>query len=247
MGRYSAAVLYRNGGEEVHPDEPKHISTPPGLQTSGEFGLLGVVLEDAVQSKLDWNHWEQGASGPGSRCTDTPSRQRNRTMRLDLPGLGTPKETASSFNSSLPIRGEIAIDPSSGTILRLVLSAVAQPSRPSCRGRPSGRPRTDCPGRQEHTSARCAVLALSLGIGKLPFTQRGQPAPRLQQTSLNDVAFEQYPTCSMQMRAHRNWIQPIAPGAATISVESTGPASLGHCPESSRDGRTSNGKQQLGE
>ena len=63
VGRYSADVLYRDGGEEVHTDEPKHTRRPLGLETSGEFGLLGTVLEDAVQSKLYWSHWEQGAAG----------------------------------------------------------------------------------------------------------------------------------------------------------------------------------------
>lgn len=190
VGRYSAAVLYRNGGEEVHPDEPKHISTPPGLQTSGEFGLLGVVLEDAVQSKLDWNHWEQGASGPVA------------VYRYSVPAEKSHYEVGSSwardakgnrvvFQQFSAYRGEIAIDPSSGTILRLVLSAVAKPTDPLAKADLlveygpvvlAGKTYI-CPVRS---------VALSLGIGKLFFTQRGQPAPRLQQTSLNDVAFEQY-------------------------------------------------------
>jgi hypothetical protein len=190
VGQYSAAVLYRDGGEEVHPDEPKHTRTPPGLQTSGEFGLLGIVLEDAVQSKLYWSHWEQGASGSVA------------VYRYSVPAEKSHYEVGSSwvrdtkgnrvvFQDFSAYQGEIAIDPASGTILRLVLIAVAKPTDPLAKADLlveygpivlAGKTYT-CPVRS---------VALSLGSGKQFFSQQGKPAPRLQQTSLNDVAFVRY-------------------------------------------------------
>jgi hypothetical protein len=190
VGRYSAAVLYRDGGEEVHPDEQKHISAPPGLQTSREFGLLGIVLEDAVQSKLYWSHWEQGASGPVA------------VYRYSVPAEKSHYEVGSSWvrdsrgnrvviQKFSAYRGEIAIDPSNGTILRLLLSAVAKPTDPLVKADLlveygpivlAGKTYV-CPVRS---------VALSIGSGKQFFSQQAQPAPRLQQTSLNDVAFERY-------------------------------------------------------
>jgi hypothetical protein len=190
VGQYSAVVLYRDGGEEVHPDEPKHARTPPGLQTSGEFGLLGIVLEDAVQSKLYWSHWEQGASGPVA------------VYRYSVPAEKSHYEVGSSwvrdakgnrvvFQDFSAYQGEIAIDPGSGTILRLVLIAVAKPTDPLAKADLlveygpivlAGKTYT-CPVRS---------VALSLGSGKQFFSQQGKPAPRLQQTSLNDVAFVRY-------------------------------------------------------
>jgi hypothetical protein len=190
VGRYSAGVLYRDGGEEVHSDETKQTSTPPGLQTSGEFGLLEIVLEDAVQSKLYWSHWEQGASGSVA------------VYRYSVPAEKSHYEVGSSwvrdargnrvvFQKFSGYRGEIAIDPSTGTILRLVLRADAKPTDPLAKADLlveygpivlAGKTYI-CPVRS---------VALSLGLGSQVFSALGQPAPRLRQTSLNDVAFERY-------------------------------------------------------
>jgi len=63
IGRYSAAVLYRKGREEVHAESAQ--SRAQGLTTSGEFGpILSTSLLDAAQGHLVWSHWEQGAAGP---------------------------------------------------------------------------------------------------------------------------------------------------------------------------------------
>jgi hypothetical protein len=189
-GRYSADVLYRDGGEEVHPDEPKHTKRPLGLQTSGEFGLLGTVLEDALQSHLDWSHWEQAAAGSVA------------VYRYSVPAEKSHYEVGSSwirdangkrdvFQQFSGYRGEIAIDPSAGTILRLVLRAEAKPTDPLVEANIlveygpivlAGKTYI-CPMRS---------VALSVGSGIQIFSQQGQPAPRLLQTSLNDVAFERY-------------------------------------------------------
>jgi hypothetical protein len=190
VGRFSAAVLYRDGGEEVHPDESKRISAPPGLQTSGEFGLLGVVLEDALESKLDWSHWEQSASGPVA------------VYRYSVPAEKSHYEVGSSwvrdtkgnrvvFQKFSAYEGEIVIDPSSGTILRLVLRAVAKPTDPLAKA--------DLlveygPIVLAGKTYICPVrgVALSIGSEKQLFSRQGRPAPHLLQTSLNDVAFERY-------------------------------------------------------
>jgi hypothetical protein len=62
VGRYSAAVLYRKGREEVHAETDQ--SKTQGLTTSGEFGpILSTSLVDAAHGHLVWSHWEQGVSG----------------------------------------------------------------------------------------------------------------------------------------------------------------------------------------
>jgi hypothetical protein len=189
VGRYSADVLYRDGGE-AHSDGPKHLKRPPGLETSGEFGLLGTVLEDAVQSKLSWSHWEQGAAGPVA------------VFRYSVPAEKSHYEVGSSwvrdakgnrivYQQFSGYRGEIAIDPSTGTILRLVLRADTKPTDPLTKADilvEYGPMVLDgktyiCPLRS---------VALSVAAGTQVFSSQGKPAPRLLQTSLNDVAFERY-------------------------------------------------------
>jgi hypothetical protein len=56
VGRYSAAVHYRKGREEIHAEAAQ--SSPQGLTTSGEFGpILSTSLLDAAQGHLVWSHW----------------------------------------------------------------------------------------------------------------------------------------------------------------------------------------------
>lgn len=190
VGRYSAAVLYRDGGEEAHPDEAMHTRTPPGLQTSGEFGLLGIVLEDAVQSKLYWSHWEHGTSGAVAVYRYSVPAEKSH-YEVGSSWLRDGKGNRVVFQKFSGYRGEIAIDPSTGTILRLILRADAKPSDPLAKAdllveygpiALAGKTYV-CPVRS---------VALSLGSGTEIFSPQGQPAPRLQQTSLNDVAFERY-------------------------------------------------------
>ena len=88
-------------------------------------------------------------------------------------------------------QGEIAIDPSSGTILRLVLRADTKPTDLLVKANilvEYGREVLDgktftCPERS---------IALSAGAGIPVPSTHGKPKPRLLQTSLNDVMFVRY-------------------------------------------------------
>ncbi len=190
VGRYSADVLYRDGGEEAHFDAPKRAKRPPGLETSGEFGLLGTVLEDAVQSKLYWSHWEQGAAGSVAvyRYAVPPEKSH---YEVGSSWVRDAKGNRVVFQQFSGYRGEIAVDPSTGTILRLVLRADTKPTDPLIKADilvEYGPILLDgktyiCPLRS---------VALSVGAETQTFSPQGQPAQRLLETSLNDVAFERY-------------------------------------------------------
>jgi hypothetical protein len=105
FGKYRARVLYRDGNEKEH--SIGHGSEEKGLTTSGEFGpILGTALLDAAQGNLTWSHWEQGAAGPAAvfRYAVNASESHYKVE-----------------NQTTAYHGEIAIDPSNGTILRIVL------------------------------------------------------------------------------------------------------------------------------
>jgi hypothetical protein len=190
VGRYSADVLYRDGGEEAHPQAAKHTQRPPGLETSGEFGLLGTVLEDAVQGKLSWSHWEQGAAGlVAVYLYSVPPEESHYEV-----GSSWVRDTRGNrvvFQQFSGYRGEIVVDPSTGTLLRLVLRADTKPTDPLIKADllvEYGPMVLDgktyiCPQRS---------VALSVAAGTQAYSPQGQPAPRLLETSLNDVAFERY-------------------------------------------------------
>ena len=190
VGRYSAAVLYRKGREEIHEEAAQ--SGPQGLTTSGEFGpILSTSLLDAAQGHLVWSHWEQGATG------------LEAVFRFAVPAEKSHYEVAYCciikrngdrvyYRQFSAYNGEIAIDPSNGTIFRLSLKATGLKSTdPIVKANivveygpvELGGKNYFCP---------LKGIALSLASEVQPLLGgREEDFPPLQ-TSLNNVVFEQY-------------------------------------------------------
>lgn len=129
MGKFSVIVLYRDGEEELHSSlaqsgkEKQHpnlfSSQVPGLTTSGEFGpILVTAIVDAAHGDMVWNRWEQGATGPEAVFRYAVTAE-NSHYKVDEKYTG--------------YRGEIAMNPRTGTILRLVLRSDPQPGDPLLR------------------------------------------------------------------------------------------------------------------
>lgn len=113
----ASPVTYRNGHEVAagHDQVLPTSSYQPQLSTIGEFGpILTVVLRDAIHGKLAWSHWEQGAETPLAVFRySVPADQSNYSV-----------SDSSSGQPSFPAyHGEIAVDPVTGAILRLMLFA----------------------------------------------------------------------------------------------------------------------------
>lgn len=115
---FSAIVAYRDGAEvyDSSGKSAKEATLSTGLTTEGEFGpLLAFVLRDAIQSRLiTWSHWERGEDDPIA------------VFHYSVPQLeshfsvGVPK--GSKVETVYPgYRGEIAVDPATGSIMRLSL------------------------------------------------------------------------------------------------------------------------------
>jgi hypothetical protein len=106
LGNYHAIEVYRDGEEVMQSQADAKVK---GLTTSGEFGpILGTALLDAGQGNLVWSHWEQGASGPEAVFHYSVTAEKSHY------------EVEKEFTG---YKGEIAVDPSNGTILRLFLRA----------------------------------------------------------------------------------------------------------------------------
>jgi hypothetical protein len=108
------SVTYRDGEEVEGAPSGGGL---PGLAfaptTRGEFGpILNVVLEDAPQRGLRWSHWETGASGPVAVFQYEVPRDHSH-FELDNVKGGAPDFPA--------YHGELAIDPATGTILRIMI------------------------------------------------------------------------------------------------------------------------------
>jgi hypothetical protein len=118
IGKTSGTVLYRDGEENFRPtSDPSDSSNlfslrVPGLATSGEFGpVLVTAILDAAQGNMVWTRWERGAAGLEAVFRYEVTAEQSHYMV---------EQRKSGYS------GEIAIDPSSGTILRLALKSDLQ-------------------------------------------------------------------------------------------------------------------------
>ena len=106
VGTYSDMEIYRDG-QQLRKSRPH--SRTAGLMTSGEFGpILSMAILDAARGNLTWSHWEQGDTSPEAVFRYAVSAKESHYVVQD-------QVTA--------YEGEIAIDPSSGAILRIVVRA----------------------------------------------------------------------------------------------------------------------------
>jgi VWFA-related protein len=118
-------VLYRNGNEVVESDAGKHKqrkADEPYLVTWGTFGPLLRGAIDTIfvaPGSLSWRRWEKGAGKSLAVFSYAIPEEKSsyRTGGCCLPdGDGT-----IAFHHRAGYHGEIAIDPTTGAILRLEL------------------------------------------------------------------------------------------------------------------------------
>ena len=200
-------MTFRDGDEVVETSnfEPRVRS----LTTAGVFGpILGTVVVDAARSKLAWSHWEQGQTGLQAVFSyEVPKENSHYTLTYDsIPTPNPCSTTPQSFSQVVAYHGEMAIDPASGTILRLMLLADLKPDeftvnsgieveygQVSIGGKPYFLPIRSV------TSSLAHTLVVSGGWG------HGQGCPSLAltpglQSSLNDVVFENYHVFRAEVR-----------------------------------------------
>jgi hypothetical protein len=159
--RTEIAIVRYLDGEEILGSGESQLGTA-GLSTSGEFGpILTAALLDAGQGDLAWSHWDQGVAGPEAvfRYAVTTGKSHYRV------------------NGQYPAyHGEMTIDPSNGTILRLMFRADPNSSLPLLRA--------DVvidygPVELGGKTYICPLKGVALSV-----------APKL--WSLNDITFEQF-------------------------------------------------------
>jgi hypothetical protein len=113
VGLSHALESYRDGQET---QRPSGFEMAPGLSTEGEFGpILSAVMLDITRDNFAWSRWENGDKGP----------------------LAVFRYRAEAGHSHYKVEnglsgytGEITIDPTDGSIARLVLKADMEPANP---------------------------------------------------------------------------------------------------------------------
>lgn len=199
--RLGATVIYRDGREVDSGNAKASQSTQQGLITSGEFGpVIGTVLVDAARGKLTWSHWEDGTRGPIAIFRyEVPREESHYEVKFCcVPGESIDGVVARKAG----YHGEMAIDPSSGSIMRLSLKADLSKTDKIVKADilveygpvDIGGKTYICPVKSISISVAPAPPVQMLDLRQNAFAEealKGDRSPGLQ-TKLNDVVFDQY-------------------------------------------------------
>jgi hypothetical protein len=187
IGSSSITVTYRDGREVQDEDaQPGKNQNKPtkALTTVGEFGpILEVVTGDALHGEVTWQRWEQGTSEPVAVFRyAVPEEQSNYLVELSPEGKS---------NEVYPgYHGEIAIDPSTGAILRISLMAELPPPHQAMQTAILVEYAPVMIGEQSYICPVRSVAFLKIPLANAPAAQDG--AAVKVETQLNDVAFTHY-------------------------------------------------------
>lgn len=200
---FDVTVLYRDGQEVVDAGKDKTQASKQqgnGLRDWGVFGpILSTVFLDAAKSNLSWSRWEQTPMGTQAvfRYAVPLEKSHYRVNYCCVPGSdpGDPTQWL-PVDRIVGYRGEIAVDPHEGSILRLTVQADLRPSDPISRADIMVEYGPVEIGGQSYICATRSV-ALSSALSASNFVVGdhgyvGSVAPGPPQKLLNDVAYEQY-------------------------------------------------------
>jgi hypothetical protein len=124
VGGSKVIVVYRDGKEVINPREwGKHPHHPEGegLITRGTFGpILSVVFVDAAHSGgFTWSRWERASAGTVAVFRYRVPKEQSH-YSVGTHGLSSDEGDAAEVSG---YHGEMAIDPATGTILRMTVQA----------------------------------------------------------------------------------------------------------------------------
>jgi hypothetical protein len=125
VDRNNTIVSFRNGREVTAPLGGKKtgsgVTSSTGLTNGGVFGpLLGVVMADVLKGKIGWSHWEQGPAGPLAVFRYVVGENNsNYTVRYCC--FRSDSGEMRQFETVPAYHGQLAIDPATGAVFRLLL------------------------------------------------------------------------------------------------------------------------------
>jgi hypothetical protein len=210
VDRFSATVTYRNGREVAEAASGKkgrsNMSSSTGLTSWGEFGpLLGVVVEDILRGKMGWSHWEQGPVGPVAVFRYmVPADKSNYIVRYCC-FMGD-RGKMRDFEGVPQYHGEIAVDPTSGAVFRLVVETDLDPAVPIDRADVAveyspveiGGKSYICPVKSISITKAADFLFHGIVFNSGTINPRSIVEPKV--TAINDLVFDNYHQFRTEMR-----------------------------------------------
>jgi len=191
-------VTYRNGSEIQTPPETqakhRHL-LPMGLTSAGEFGpILSLVDKDTAAGSIAWDRWEHGPSGLLAVYRYSVPADKSHFAFFQpsqsVPGL--------SYEQHPAYHGELAVDPATGSVLRIVIEAAP----------PKSSAPADTPvvaaivveyGSVEIGGKNYVCPLHAIAINRID-EETGQTRPALPRILVNDVTFTRYHLFRAEMR-----------------------------------------------
>ncbi|HUD14508.1 MAG TPA: hypothetical protein VMQ56_12720 [Terracidiphilus sp.] len=150
-GTFNREITYRDGhelsgdsdlaaGQRLMPS-----SESLGMVSSGEFGSeLATILLDVGKGQITWDHWEQTSAGLTAVfhytvpldaanysvdfcCVHHFESGTNSGTTIRIPGVGN---VPNRYRGTPPYHGNLYLNPSTGTVLRVTLVAELKESDP---------------------------------------------------------------------------------------------------------------------
>ena len=127
VGSEQRRITFRDGKEVTYEgtgtEQAKRKDN--GLESRGEFGAeAAVVLMDVEKGSIVFDHWEQSMAGPAAAFQYSVPREFSHYEVTDA------CQDRVSFHDLPGYKGELALDPKSGAILRITLVAESKPGDP---------------------------------------------------------------------------------------------------------------------
>jgi hypothetical protein len=124
--RSDAKVVFREGVEVIGGDK-ELIRSGLGLTDHGIFGsLLGVVMVDVLKGRVGFDHWEPGPNGPMAVFRYVVGEAMSHYTLSYCCYRGS-NGLMRNYHATPPYHGELAIDPETGAILRLLIKTDLNP------------------------------------------------------------------------------------------------------------------------
>jgi len=211
VDKFSDTVLFRDDREVVQAATgkkgEKNAPIQTGLANWGVFGpLLGVVMTDVLKGKMGWGHWEQGAAGPLAVFRYAVAEGKSSyTVRYCC--FQSDDAVMHEFKVVPSYHGEIAVDPTTGSVLRLVVKTDLKPGPQMFRADllveyssvEIGGRNYICPARSVSISTAMEVVSKDI-ISQDGKTYYAGLVGKPNVTAINDVVFDNYHQFRGEMR-----------------------------------------------
>lgn len=140
VGTFHQPITYRQG-KEVLGESSKSDSQgsgPQGLTSTGEFGpLLATILRDTSHGTVAWSRWESMSGGVAAVFRyEVPATASHYVVNyccvksIEDPTAYAGDGVKNSYHGTPAYRGELSIDPATGSILRVTLMPELKASDP---------------------------------------------------------------------------------------------------------------------